>query len=109
MQSDLSVTHCSAPKVSSRHIVQGSAASTEWFVVSYPRAQVSKKFLGDNDRVKLLVLYCGEEDEDLAKAAAGALACLADYQEVCSKILQVMLGVFCILFTGHLSYLPYFT
>ena len=56
------------------------------------RSQAAGKFLGDNDRVKLLVLYCGEEDEGLAKASAGALALLADSEEVCDKILKVRRG-----------------
>ena len=37
-----------------------------------------KYFLGENDRVKLLVLFCGnEEDELLIKAALGTLAILS--------------------------------
>ncbi|XP_072175845.1 protein unc-45 homolog B-like [Diadema setosum] len=45
--------------------------------------------LGDNDRVKLLVLFCGEEDPSLVKAAAGTLAILSSHEEICSKILKV--------------------
>ena len=51
--------------------------------------QAAGKFLGENDRVKLLVLYCAEEDEALAKAASGTLAYLSQTEEVCNKILQV--------------------
>jgi protein unc-45 len=43
----------------------------------------------DNDRIKLLVLYCGEDDEDmlLQLAASGTLAQLSDVSEkVCKKI-----------------------
>lgn len=34
-------------------------------------------FLGENDRIKLLVLLCGEDDESLIKAASGTLALLS--------------------------------
>jgi hypothetical protein len=36
-----------------------------------------KYFIGENDRIKLLVLLCGEEDELLIKAALGTLAVLS--------------------------------
>lgn len=39
-----------------------------------------KYFTGENDRVKLLVLLCGDEDEVLIKAALGALAILSYLQ-----------------------------
>ena len=40
-----------------------------------------------NDRLKLLVLYSGEEDERLRRAAAGALAMLtAEQPEICTRI-----------------------
>ncbi|XP_038857327.1 protein unc-45 homolog A-like isoform X2 [Salvelinus namaycush] len=40
-----------------------------------------------NDRLKLLVLYSGEEDERLRKAAAGTLAMLtAEQPELCARI-----------------------
>uniref|UniRef100_G3SZF1 Protein unc-45 homolog A n=1 Tax=Loxodonta africana TaxID=9785 RepID=G3SZF1_LOXAF len=43
-----------------------------------------------NDRLKLLVLYCGEDDELLQRAAAGGLAMLTSLQpSVCSRIPQV--------------------
>ncbi|XP_072022397.1 LOW QUALITY PROTEIN: protein unc-45 homolog B-like [Amphiura filiformis] len=41
----------------------------------------------ENDRVKLLTIYLGEEDPATAKAAAGALAILSHREEVCTKIL----------------------
>lgn len=37
-------------------------------------------FTGDNDRIKLLILLCGEEDVALIKAALGALAILSFLQ-----------------------------
>ena len=47
-------------------------------------------FKGENDRVKLLLLYSGLEDEDkLVRAAAGALAMLSFEKEVCLKITTV--------------------
>ncbi|XP_038051819.1 protein unc-45 homolog B-like isoform X2 [Patiria miniata] len=64
-------------------------AATECMCNLVVSEEVAQKFLGDNDRVKLLVLYCGEEDEALVKAAAGALACIAHQKEVCDKILKV--------------------
>ncbi|XP_022088916.1 protein unc-45 homolog B-like [Acanthaster planci] len=64
-------------------------AATECMCNLVSSEEVAQKFLGDNDRVKLLVLYCGEEDEALVKAAAGALASIAHLQEVCDKVLKV--------------------
>jgi hypothetical protein len=44
----------------------------------------------DNDRIKLLVLYCGEDDIKLNMAASGALAQLSEQSEkICERILQV--------------------
>jgi hypothetical protein len=52
--------------------------------------QVQKQFHGENDRVKLLVLYCGmEDDAKLVRAASGALATLSCDQVVCQKIITV--------------------
>ena len=39
-----------------------------------------KFFVGENDRIKLLVLLCGEEDELLIIAASGTLAVLSTLQ-----------------------------
>jgi hypothetical protein len=42
---------------------------------------VVKNFTGENDRVKLLVLLCGEgDDEALIRAALGTLAVLSSLQ-----------------------------
>jgi len=47
-------------------------------------------FHGENDRVKLLVLYCGIlEDERLVRAASGALAMMAHDRIVSNKITTV--------------------
>ena len=45
----------------------------------------------DNDRIKLLVLYCGEEDDlKLNLAASGALAQFTDQSDkICQRILDV--------------------
>lgn len=43
----------------------------------------------DNDRIKLLVLYCGEEDHKLNLAASGALAQLTDASEkICQRVIE---------------------
>ena len=39
-----------------------------------------KYFTGENDRIKLLILLCGEEDDLLIKAALGTLAVLSALQ-----------------------------
>ena len=53
--------------------------------------QVHDMFRGDNDRVKLMLLYCGEEDLALVRAASGTLAMLASTgdKEICNKIITV--------------------
>ncbi len=41
----------------------------------------------DSDRLKLLVLYSGEDDERLRKAASGTLAMLTgEMPELCTRI-----------------------
>uniref|UniRef100_A0A1B6DYT4 UNC-45/Cro1/She4 central domain-containing protein n=1 Tax=Clastoptera arizonana TaxID=38151 RepID=A0A1B6DYT4_9HEMI len=44
---------------------------------------VVKMYEGDNDKTKFLFLLCGEEDEDTALAAAGALAMLTSVSKIC--------------------------
>lgn len=50
--------------------------------------QVQKLYQAkDSDRLKLLVLYSGEDDERLRKAAAGTLAVLTgEMPELCARI-----------------------
>jgi hypothetical protein len=51
----------------------------------------------NNDRVKLLVLYCGEEDISLNIAASGSLAQLSfENETICKKIIEVnsFVGIF---------------
>lgn len=48
-----------------------------------------KLFEKENDRVKMLLLFCADEDKPTAKAAAGALAILSNSLKVCQKIITV--------------------
>lgn len=60
--------------------------------------QVQKLYLAiDSDRLKLLVLYSGEDDERLRKAAAGTLAVLTgEMPELCARIPSTV-SCFCVL------------
>lgn len=50
-----------------------------------------KLFLGENDRVKLMLLYSGdEEDGRLVRAASGCLAMLSGNEDICKKITTVI-------------------
>ncbi|PIK61116.1 hypothetical protein BSL78_01941 [Apostichopus japonicus] len=60
---------------------------------SFVFSRGSERFKGENDRVKLLVLFCFEEDTKLVAAASGCLACLTRDEEICSKIFQVKQGL----------------
>uniref|UniRef100_A0A8C4F1A5 Unc-45 myosin chaperone A n=1 Tax=Dicentrarchus labrax TaxID=13489 RepID=A0A8C4F1A5_DICLA len=64
------------------------ASATECMCNLVLSTEVQKLYLATgNDRLKLLVLYCGEEDERLRKAAAGTLAMLtAEQPELCARI-----------------------
>lgn len=54
--------------------------------------QVQEMFLAEgSDRLKLMVLYSGEEDEKLRRAASGTLAMLtALHPPICKRIPQVV-------------------
>lgn len=54
--------------------------------------QVQDRYLEDgNDKLKLMVLLCGEDDEKLQIAAAGALAMLTGAQKkLCLKMTLVV-------------------
>lgn len=56
--------------------------------------QVQDRYLEDgNDKLKLLVLLCGEDDESLQIAAGGALAMLTAVQKkLCTKLTLVVSG-----------------
>uniref|UniRef100_A0A8C9TZL3 Unc-45 myosin chaperone A n=1 Tax=Scleropages formosus TaxID=113540 RepID=A0A8C9TZL3_SCLFO len=64
------------------------AAATECMCNLVLSTEVQKLFVAPgNDRLKLLVLYSGEDDERLRKAAAGTLAMLTSEQpELCARI-----------------------
>ncbi|CAH1772776.1 unnamed protein product [Owenia fusiformis] len=64
-------------------------AATECMCNMILTEEVFNLYLGENDRVKLLVLYSGVDDMKLAKAASGALAMLSREKVICEKILQV--------------------
>uniref|UniRef100_A0A4W5JAE3 Unc-45 myosin chaperone A n=1 Tax=Hucho hucho TaxID=62062 RepID=A0A4W5JAE3_9TELE len=73
------------------------AAATECMCNLVLSTEVQQLYVATgNDRLKLLVLYSGEEDERLRKAAAGTLAMLtAEQPELCTshwlEILQALL------------------
>ncbi|XP_061678041.1 protein unc-45 homolog A isoform X2 [Syngnathoides biaculeatus] len=64
------------------------AAATECMCNLILSTEVQELYLPTgNDRLKLLVLYCGEDDERLRRAAAGTLAMLtAEQPELCARI-----------------------
>ncbi|CAF1354600.1 unnamed protein product [Rotaria sordida] len=55
-------------------------AATECICNLVAQEEVIKYFTDENDRIKLLVLLCGEEDDLLIKAALGTLATLSSLQ-----------------------------
>ncbi|KAL0968421.1 hypothetical protein UPYG_G00266650 [Umbra pygmaea] len=64
------------------------AAATECMCNLVLSSEVQQLYVATgNDRLKLLVLYSGEEDERLRRAAAGTLAMLtAEQPELCARI-----------------------
>ncbi|XP_058904607.1 protein unc-45 homolog B isoform X2 [Kogia breviceps] len=66
-------------------------AATECMCNMVVNKEVQERFLADgNDRLKLVVLLCGEDDEKVQNAAAGALAMLtAAHKKLCFKMTQV--------------------
>ncbi len=64
-----------------------------WLLHVFPPPQV-KRCEGNNDKVKYLVLLCGDsEDVEVAKAAAGALAMLTAISNIiCRKVYTVKKG-----------------
>ncbi|XP_012684137.1 protein unc-45 homolog B [Clupea harengus] len=68
-------------------------AATECMCNLVTCKEVQERFLQDgNDRMKLLLLLCAEEDDKLQMAAAGALAMLtAAHKKLCTKITLVTL------------------
>lgn len=81
------------------HVGRGAEVPVPWAgvaaadqVPSLFRPQVQDLFEAEgNDRLKLLVLYSGEDDELLRRAAAGGLAMLTSMRpSLCSRIPQVV-------------------
>ncbi|NXA54132.1 UN45B protein, partial [Nothocercus julius] len=66
-------------------------AATECMCNLVVNKEVQERFVADgNDRLKLVVLLCGEDDEKVQTAAAGALAMLtAAQKKLCSKMTEV--------------------
>nr|XP_046243169.1 protein unc-45 homolog B isoform X2 [Scatophagus argus] len=66
-------------------------AATECMCNLVTCKEVQQRYLEDgNDKLKLLVLLCGEDDEKLQTAAAGALAMLTAVQKnLCTKLTKV--------------------
>ncbi|KAM5215831.1 protein unc-45 homolog B isoform 3-T3 [Hipposideros larvatus] len=66
-------------------------AATECMCNMVLNKEVQERFLADgNDRLKLMVLLCGEDDDKVQNAAAGALAMLtAAHKKLCLKMTQV--------------------
>lgn len=64
-------------------------AGTECMCNMVMNEQVAKTFEAENDRLKLIVLYCGDEDELVVRAATGALAMLTHSEKICRKVLEV--------------------
>ncbi|KAG8520212.1 Protein unc-45B [Galemys pyrenaicus] len=66
-------------------------AATECMCNMVVNKEVQERFLADgNDRLKLVVLLCGEDDNKVQNAAAGALAMLtAAHKKLCLKMTQV--------------------
>ncbi|XP_029067884.1 protein unc-45 homolog B isoform X3 [Monodon monoceros] len=66
-------------------------AATECMCNMVVNKEVQERFLADgNDRLKLVVLLCGEDDDKVQNAAAGALAMLtAAHKKLCFKMTQV--------------------
>ncbi|XP_067393886.1 protein unc-45 homolog B isoform X2 [Emydura macquarii macquarii] len=66
-------------------------AATECMCNLVVNKEVQERFVADgNDRLKLVVLLCGEDDVKVQNAAAGALAMLtAAHKKLCHKMTQV--------------------
>ncbi|XP_067935381.1 protein unc-45 homolog B-like isoform X2 [Watersipora subatra] len=74
-------------------------AATECLCNLVLNEQVAEAHFGENDKVKLLTLYCGDEDEAVQRAACGALAILSsDYPEkLVEKVTKVSSWKDCLL------------
>lgn len=72
--------------------VLGCWTTTPLPIPPLPPVQVQEMFLAEgSDRLKLMVLYSGEEDEKLRRAASGTLAMLTSlHPPICKRIPQVV-------------------
>lgn len=52
--------------------------------------KVVKIFEVENDRLKLIVLYCGDEDELVVRVVIGVLVMLIYSEKICRKVLEVI-------------------
>ncbi|XP_021343460.1 protein unc-45 homolog A-like [Mizuhopecten yessoensis] len=66
-----------------------SRAATECMCNMVMNEDVVKMYEKENDRTKLMTLYCADEDPLVVKAASGALAILTHSPIVCKKVSQV--------------------
>ncbi|KAG9489197.1 protein unc-45 homolog A isoform X2 [Eleutherodactylus coqui] len=66
-------------------------AATECMCNLTMSQEVQERFMVEgSDRLKLIVLYCGEDDERLRRAAAGTLAMLTSLEsKICQRVTQV--------------------
>ncbi|CAL1540162.1 unnamed protein product [Lymnaea stagnalis] len=64
-------------------------AATECMCNMLLSEQVQDLYEKENDRVKVMVLFSGEDDEALVRAAMGALAIISSRPTLCQKIVQV--------------------
>lgn len=65
-------------------------AATEVLCNMIQMPEVHERFLSDDiERVKLWTLFSGEEDFELARAAAGGLAQLTHDPRICTKVMEV--------------------
>jgi hypothetical protein len=69
-------------------------AATECMCNMYMLEKVQEMAEGENDRVKMMVLFAGEEDVALVRAASGALTFMSANPTLCKKITTVRTGNF---------------
>ena len=61
----------------------------------YSNFQVAKSFEGENDRVKMFLLYCTDDDIAIVRAGSGGLAMLSDEPKIAHKIITVSIFNMC--------------
>lgn len=64
-------------------------AATECMCNMLMCEKVQERFEGENDRVKMMVLFAGEDDVVLARAAAGGMAMMSSNPKLCEKMTKV--------------------